>query len=364
MSSGMYNIPINIKVLDIGHYELSYEYAGKLTSATYEFNKEYIEQLFTIQLDLASHVDESRLSTVTDQSFQIRVRPMKQLVDKYMGALASVENPIRAQIFEKFAVENVARKASYLMEQGVEMTTTKYNALRQAAGREALEEMEKTLYTINNPNRFINSLRAVMAFPGANANAFFRYGRLAAKNPTRAAAIVSNYGRAYTTFAVDEYGNPTDDINKMSHIIVPGSKEFPNWFPGNKKGQGVKLSSQSLGFLLNRPGPSFVTGLSVGQIMQKFHKTEAEFEELMTFGGVNYYKVIFPYGPPTSVRDAYTPAWVKNAVNSGPDWQRELASKIFGQSGQRDYLSSWKSVYNYNAMLVEMGIQDDMPSDI
>jgi len=282
-----------------------------------------------------------------------------KMMTKVMSKLASVENPIRGSLFDKLATENVARRAQYLIDQGVEMTTGQYNALRQAAGREALQEMEKTLYTINNPNRLINSLRAIMAFPGANANAFLRYGRLAAKNPVRAAAVVSNYGRAYTTFGVDEYGNPTDNINKISHLIVPGSNELGM----GSRGEGVKLSAQSLGFLLNRPGPSFVTGLSVGQIMQKFHKSEADVEEMMTFGGVNYYKVIFPYGPPTSVRDAYTPPWVKNLVNSGPDWQRELAAKIFGQGGQRDYLSSWKSVYNYNAMLVEMGIQDTMPSD-
>jgi hypothetical protein len=276
-----------------------------------------------------------------------------KMMTKVMSSLASVENPVRAALFEKLATENVARRAQYLMEQGIDLTTTQYNALRQGAGREALQDMEKTLYTINNPNRFINSLRGVMAFPGANANAFLRYGRLAAKNPIRAANVVSNYGRAYTTFGVDEYGNPTDDINKMTHLVVPGTKELGM----GSRGEGIKLSAQSLGFLLNRPGPSFITGLSVGQIMQKFHKSEAEVEGLMTWGGTNWYKVIFPYGPPTSVRDAYTPPWVKNIVNSGPDWQRELASKIFGQSGQRDYLSSWKSVYNYNAMLVEMGMR-------
>ena len=66
-----------------------------------------------------------------------------------------------------------------------------------------------------------------MAFPGANANAFLRYGRLAAKNPTRAAAVISNYGRAYTTFAVDEYGNPTDNINKPLPDPIPLKIEFP-----------------------------------------------------------------------------------------------------------------------------------------
>jgi hypothetical protein len=284
-----------------------------------------------------------------------------KMMTKVMSKLASVENPIRGSLFDKLATENVARRAQYLIDQGVEMTTGQYNALRQAAGREALQEMEKTLYTINNPNRLINSLRAVMAFPGANANAFLRYGRLAAKNPVRASALVSNYGRAYTTFGVDEYGNPTDDINEMTHLIVPGTKELGL----GSKGEGVKLSTQSLGFLLNRAGPSFITGLSLGQAMQNFHKSEADVEELMTFGGVNYYKVLFAYGPPTSPRDAYTPPWLKNAINgyTYSGWQRELAGKIFGQSGQRDYLSSWKSVYNYNAMLVEMGIQAAMPSD-
>jgi len=254
------------------------------------------------------------------------------------------------------------------MEQGVEMTTTKYNALRQSAGREALEEMEKTLYTVNNPNRLINALRAVTAFPGANANAFLRYGRLAAKNPVRTANFVSNYGRAYMTFGVDENGNPTEDIDKMTHLVVPGSKEANKYIPGfsNMFGQETKLNAQSLGFLLNRPSPSFVTGLSVGQVMQKFHKSEAEVEELMTWNGTNWYKVIFPYGPPTSVKDAYTPPWLKNAINANVSysgWQRDLTNAIFGKSGQNDYLSSWKSVYNYQAMLVEMGIQDEMPSD-
>jgi len=283
------------------------------------------------------------------------------VMSRVMTRLASVENPIRGALFDKLAAENVARRAQVLIDQGVEMTTSGYNALREAAGREALQEMEKTLYTINNPNRLINSLRAVIAFPGANANAFMRYGRLAAKNPTRASMLVSNYGRAYTTFGVDEYGNPTNDIDKITHLVIPGTKDLGM----GSKGEGIKLSAQSLGFLINRPGPSFITGLSVGQAMQKFHKSEAEVEELMTFGGTNWYKVIFPYGPPTSVRDAYTPPWVKNAVNgfAYEGWQKELASQIFGKSGQNDYLSSWKSVYNYNAMLVEMGIRNEMPSD-
>lgn len=267
---------------------------------------------------------------------------------KTFNKLASVENPIRAAMFDKLAIDNVARRVEILQRQGVEMTTTRYNSLRQAAGREALQEMEKNLYTINNPNRFVNSLRAITAFPGANVNAFMRYGRMAAKNPVRATGFLYNYGRAFETFGVDQNGNPTNDIDKISHLLVPGSKELGL---GPKEG-GIALSSQSLGFLLNRPSPSFVTSLSIGKIMQDYPKTEKQIQDLLTINGTDYYKVFYPYGTPTSFKDVYTPPWAKSLVN----W-------LNGPEGNNDYLSSWKSIYNYHAMLVEMGIQEDMPSD-
>jgi hypothetical protein len=72
----------------------------------------------------------------------------------------------------------------------------------------------------------------------------------------------------------------------------------------------------------------------------------------MTIGGTNWYKVFYPYGAPTSVTDTFRPPWLKNAING-----------FIGPEGQKDYLSSWKSIYNYHAMMVEMGIEEDMPSD-
>lgn len=267
---------------------------------------------------------------------------------KVFNRLASVENPIRAAMFDKLAIDNVARRAEYLMSQGVEMTPARYNALRQSAGREALQEMEKNLYTINNPNRFINSLRLVTAFPAANINAFMRYGRLAAKNPVRATGFLYNYGRAFQTFGVDQNGNPTDDIDKISHLVIPGTKDAEL----GPRGGGIALNAQSLGFLLNRPSPSFITSLSMGTIMQQYPKTEKQIQDFLTINGTDYYKVFYPYGVPTSVKDVYTPPWAKSFIN----W-------INGPEGNNDYLSSWKSVYNYHAMLVEMDVEKEMPSD-
>jgi hypothetical protein len=276
------------------------------------------------------------------------VRGTNEFMARVFRALASVENPIRYAAFDKVAINNVARRAAYLQEQGVQMTTSRFNALRQAAGREALEDIEKTLYTINNPNRFINSLRLITAFPAANANAFMRYGRLAAKNPVRAAGFMYNYGRAFQSFGVDENGNPTDDINKITHLVIPGSADLGL----GPRGEGIALSAQSLGFLLNRPSPSFITSISMGKIMERYPVTEGQVEDFLTVGGVNWYKVLYPYGAPTSVGMAFVPPYANALYNA-----------VVGPEGKQDYLSSWKSVYNYHAMLNEMGITKGMPTD-
>lgn len=281
---------------------------------------------------------------------------LNQVSSNLFRKLASFENPIRYAAFDKVAMDALARKASYLQEQGIQMTTSRYNALRQSAGREALEEVEKVLYTINNPNRFINSLRMITAFPAANANAFLRYGRLLAKNPVRATGFMYNYGRAFTTFGVDENGNPTDDINKITHIVVPGSKELGL----GPRGQGIALSAQSLGFLLNRPSPSWVSSISLGTVMSEFPGSEDKIEDFLTVNGTNWYKVIYPFGPPGGKLGDLPGAVAKSFL---PPWANALSNAIIGPQGKQDYLSSWKSVYNYHAMLIEMGIQDDMPSD-
>jgi hypothetical protein len=320
---------------------------GEVTSQKLEsFLAPYSDRLF----DITPSNFHYEINTFGQSGFAQASQGFNNFTSKVFNKLASVENPIRAMLFDRMATENVAKRISYLMDQGFDITTDTFNSVRQSAGREALQEMEKTLYTVNNPNRLINSLRGIIAFPGANVNAFMRYGRLAAKNPVRATGILSNYGRAYTTFGVDENGNPTDDINKITHLVVPGSKEINAAFGGNA--QGVKLSAQSLGFLLNRPGPSFVTSLSMGYVMKEFPKSESEIEDFMTIRGTNWYKVFYPYGAPTSVVDTFRPPWLKAAING-----------FIGPEGQKDYLSSWKSIYNYHAMMVEMGIEEDMPSD-
>lgn len=277
---------------------------------------------------------------------------LNSAVDRATSAIfrkmASAENPIRNAFFDNIAINEVARRAEILMKQGVEMTPARWNALRQAAGREALQELEKTVYTIRRQNRLLHNARFAMAFPTATVNAFYRYGRLAAKNPTRAAGFMYNYGRTFTNFGVDENGNPTNDMAKVTHLIIPGTRELGL----GAFDEGVALSAKSIGFLLNQPSPSFITSLSVGKIMQQFPGTEQGIRDALNINGTDYFSLIFPYGPPTSLTKAFTPPWANSLWNAAT-----------GPQGKADYLASWNSVYNYHHMLYEMGVEKNFPKD-
>jgi hypothetical protein len=263
-------------------------------------------------------------------------------------AMARAENPIRNAFFDDIAIDVMARKAEYLISQGIEMTPARYNALRQSAGREAIQELEKTVYTIRRQNRLLHNARFAVAFPTATVNAFYRYGRLAANNPVRATQFVNNYGRLFQSFGVDENGNPTKNIEDITHLILPGTAEMGLGYMD----EGIALNAKSLGFLLNQPSPSFITALSVGKIMQTFPGTEDGIKEALTINGTDWYSVIFPYGAPTKLTKQLTPPWANALYNAATQNQ-----------GKADWVSSWRSVYNYHKMLVELGVSKKFPSD-
>ena len=262
--------------------------------------------------------------------------------------MASAENPIRNAFFDRVAIDVMARKAEYLISQGIEMTPARYNALRQSAGREAIEELEKTVYTVRRQNRLLHNARFAVAFPTATVNAFYRYGRLAAQNPIRATGFAYNYGRVFQSFGVDENGNPTENLADMTHLILPGTKEMGLGYMD----EGIAINSRSLGFLLNQPSPSFISALSVGKVMQSFPGTEQGIKEILTVGDTDWFDVIFPYGAPTSLTKQLTPPWANSLWNAAT-----------GNQGKADYLASWRSVYNYHKMLVEMGVSKKFPTD-
>lgn len=271
---------------------------------------------------------------------------LNSAASKVFRLLTTPENAIRETYFDKLALDKLAEKADYLAKQGLSMDVKQYNALRQSAGREALQEMEKTLYTVRRQNRLLYASRAAVAFPTATLNAFYRYGRLAAKNPGRSVQFLNNYQAAFRTFGVDKNGNPTRNVDEIAFLVVPGSRDIP-FLKGN--GDGIMLNAKSIGFMLNQwPSPSAISAISAGTIMKAAPTTEEGVKKALG----PLWDVWFPYGAPTSVTRTFMPPWVNAAYNA-----------VTGSEGKADFMASWRSVYDYHKMLIELGIESKFPSE-
>jgi hypothetical protein len=321
---------------------------GKITSLQLQkMLASKADELYDIQTSAFNYSG----ANLSGGAFNPRLGSVVNAVNSAQGAVfrafAKAENPMRRAYLDRVTVEAMTRKANSLLEQGVKITPGQWNALKQSSIRESIQDLEKTFYTIRRQNKLLFNARLLAAFPQATANAFTRYGRLAKKNPTGASLFVSSYGRMFSTFGVDVNGNPTEEVGDITHIIVPGTKDLGLGYLG----EGVALNAKSIGFLLNQPSPSFITAYSMGKIMQKYPGSEESIKALMKVGNIDFFEQFFPYGLPTKIKDVFT-----------PPWGRALYNTLAGGQNQADWVSSYTSVLNYHAMLVETGVQDKMPS--
>lgn len=264
-------------------------------------------------------------------------------LDVAFKTLMKPENPLRWSFIEQRATKITAEKARMLVEQGKTVGPNELNALSQASFQEAVAEMEKTFYTITRANKLVYQSRLLSMFPTATANAFYRYSRLAVQNPTRTLGFLHYYNSMFTSFGVDQYGNPTDDIKKVTHIVVPGTKDM-----GLFNGEGMQIGVKSLGFILNAPSLSPIMTIPLSYITKAKPPIDIAMQKML---GSNY-SLVFPFGT--------TAAGVQQTVI--PAWARDMYTWANGSSGTNAFRISLQSIHDYHRVLVTMGMEKEMPT--
>lgn len=316
----------NGKVLAPGFEKHLHPYVGQLMPIhPRDFNYEEIN----------SGLGRTHAQTVVDLSHKFLNSTFKTLMKP--------ENPLRWSFIEQRATQITANKARMLVEQGKTVGPNELNALSQASFQEAVAEMEKTFYTITRANKIIYQSRILSMFPTATMNAFYRYARLAVQHPVRTLGFLHYYDSMFKSFGVDQYGNPTDDVMKVTHIVVPGTKDM-----GLFNGEGMRIGVKSIGFILNAPSLGPIMALPISYVI----KSKPSLDDAMKNILGSTYSQVFPYGT--------TAAGV--AQTAVPAWARDLLTWAQGSSGSNAYRISMQSVYDYHKVLVTMGVEKEMPT--
>ena len=211
---------------------------------------------------------------------------------------------------------NIERKANLLEQQGVKVTTKQLEAMRTAALREALDEMDKTYYNIRRYNQGAYSTRFLTAFPGAFFNSLYRYGRFAIVRPEETAFTGLIAGDIMRVFGTDSEGEPItqENISDTTWINLPTNKDKVIAFMSGKEDWremdgGFRFPVQSLATLfIDYPGMSWAVSMTLGEFMKRF----PEFDETTQRVMGPMYEEYYPYGPPKTPASTLFGAYQKD----------------------------------------------------
>jgi len=190
---------------------------------------------------------------------------------------------------------------------GVSIPLSAVEPMRQAAHRMALDELEKTFYTIRRYNNAIYMARFLTGFPGAMFNSVYRYGRFAAKEPERLIQTGNIYGSALATFGVDEEGNEVKNISDAKYLVIPGTSS-----KNNPDGARVPLYFMD-SIAVGAPSLSYGAAIAVSTAYAANPATEEFLQELM---GPEFYELTFPYGVQANPAKNILSSYQKSALSA------------------------------------------------
>lgn len=311
-----------------------------------DLQKVLAEKLDTLKPIHPLDVDYPTAATSSLNKIKSLGENMSDLSNAAWKKMANAENPIRWAWAEKRAPQILEQKLNLAFADAKEpISEATVNAMKQASVRDALQEAEKTFYTLGRQNKAIYAARTILAFPNASANAVYRFGRLAVINPTRMAQFMYNYYEMYKSFGVDKNGNPVDNPLDASYIVVPGTREM-----GINHGEGLLLSTKSVGFLVNMPGPSWLLTLGVNKILASKPDLNETTKHVWdnTVGHIPSMKYdnFFPSGiTSTGIATAFYPQWAQN-----------LSRYIHGSQSDKDYHDTWQLTNAYAQAMWHEGL--------
>jgi len=170
---------------------------------------------------------------------------------------------------------------------GVAISLDAIPAMRQAAHRMALDELEKTFYTIRRYNNAVYMARFLTGFPGAMFNSVYRYGRFAVKEPERLMQSANIYGSVLSAFGVDEEGKEVKNIGDAKFIVLPGTSS-------EDRPEGIRVPLYFMDSIaVGAPSLSYGASMAVSVIYAVNPATEKYLQEIM---GDDLYELTFPYG--------------------------------------------------------------------
>ena len=111
----LYDRPLDLHIVDVDHYELSYDQGGELVKKKFRFNEEASDHEFIIMAKRSPYVDANTVTELAKIDYQFVRHERSNLVSRYVRTM-SVENSDYTTILEVTAEDEVATRAKMILD--------------------------------------------------------------------------------------------------------------------------------------------------------------------------------------------------------------------------------------------------------
>lgn len=265
-----------------------------------------------LQAALGGRTDLARIAG-SDFEFVPRIRDrvsgaLNRALDKVWQWIATMpEDRIARWPFYDYEFKRqLALRGEILRGAGMDkLTDAQWNALRQGAHRATLSELEKTFYNIRRYSTPVYNSRFLMTFPGAMFNSIYRWSRFTTREPERVLQLGVFGADIMRNLAVDENGDPVENIGDAKYLVLPFTKGSEAHEPGKK----VRVSSFETLFP-DLPSAS-IGVMSMATIAQRMNTNFSSFLEKAI--GERAMTTMFPYGVSDNPVSNFAGGWQRDA---------------------------------------------------
>lgn len=111
----LYNQPINIKILGMDKFALSYELNGNTIIHEHGFGEQIETEHYKIRIDRNPFFTEQTIRSISNQDFQIRIHHPTQLINKYKSSL-DINQVERTSILTLTLVDELPQRAKMFLD--------------------------------------------------------------------------------------------------------------------------------------------------------------------------------------------------------------------------------------------------------
>jgi tyrosine-protein kinase Etk/Wzc len=148
LNSSLYELPIEVEILNETQYEISYVVDGETYNIIHEFDKELENSHFILTISKQYTYDESTLKIIMASDYEIVFHDRDHLISKYQSCM-EIENLEHTSVLDVYISDELQQRAKVFLDTLTDVYIENSKDIQLEVNQNTLENIEKQIDTID-----------------------------------------------------------------------------------------------------------------------------------------------------------------------------------------------------------------------